>query len=287
MSDDFSQKTKEILARRVAYRCSNPACRKPTIGPHYDPMKSTSIGVTAHITAAAPNGPRYNPDLSPGERQFIENGIWLCENCASLIDKNPDRFPIELLETWKEEAENEAFNNLQVYLHASTTTTTTLPPSAILPRPYAEAELLFVKRYKSNMGASTKNKDLYGDEPVDLHKVIWINHIGWRYNLKIYNNSSSPLYNLRISIQNAPRELADFDIPPKVNHILPYGDMNLVLNLADFYESTGQESIKIMEERFPAHFENMEFILEYEDERRDRYQTNLLFKNGTLVYHHV
>jgi hypothetical protein len=33
MRDDFTQSTKELLARRVNLRCSNPGCRKPTSGP--------------------------------------------------------------------------------------------------------------------------------------------------------------------------------------------------------------------------------------------------------------
>src|SRR4051812_16178668 len=51
------------------FRCSNPACRKPTSGPLEDPAKAINIGVAAHITAAAPDGPRYNLN-SPLMRGF-------------------------------------------------------------------------------------------------------------------------------------------------------------------------------------------------------------------------
>ena len=30
MRDDFSAATKELLARRVGFKCSNPGCRQPT-----------------------------------------------------------------------------------------------------------------------------------------------------------------------------------------------------------------------------------------------------------------
>lgn len=30
--DDFSPAVKDILAKRAAYRCSNPACKKITVG---------------------------------------------------------------------------------------------------------------------------------------------------------------------------------------------------------------------------------------------------------------
>ena len=59
--DDFSEQTKQLLAKRVGYRCSNPNCQKPTSGSNLDPNKATNIGVAAHICAAAPRGPRYDP----------------------------------------------------------------------------------------------------------------------------------------------------------------------------------------------------------------------------------
>tara|TARA_B100000929_G_scaffold5347_1_gene4503 strand:+ start:517 stop:705 length:189 start_codon:yes stop_codon:yes gene_type:complete len=57
MRDDFTKKTKEILAKRVGLLCSNPKCKKPTSGPNSDQNKSTNIGVAAHITAASVGGP--------------------------------------------------------------------------------------------------------------------------------------------------------------------------------------------------------------------------------------
>jgi hypothetical protein len=58
--DEFSKETKEIVAKRVGSRCSNPNCRRPTSGPQTHPRKTVNIGVAAHITAAAPGGARYD-----------------------------------------------------------------------------------------------------------------------------------------------------------------------------------------------------------------------------------
>ncbi len=59
--DDFSDTTKRLLRNRVGGRCSNPDCRVPTEAPSDEkPEKVNSIGKAAHITAAAPGGPRYN-----------------------------------------------------------------------------------------------------------------------------------------------------------------------------------------------------------------------------------
>lgn len=108
MRDNFKLKTKNLLAERVAYKCSNPNCSIITIGPNVNKLKSTKIGVAAHITAAAKNGPRYNHNLTSEKRKGFDNGIWLCENCASEIDKNPYKYSVEILEGWKQLAEKNA-----------------------------------------------------------------------------------------------------------------------------------------------------------------------------------
>jgi hypothetical protein len=111
--DDFSLSTKELMAKRVAYRCSNPTCRHVTSGPQKDPDKAMNIGVAAHITAASEGGPRFNPALTPDERQATENGIWLCQSCAKLVDNDPLRYAVDVLQLWKKLAEATAIHELE------------------------------------------------------------------------------------------------------------------------------------------------------------------------------
>ncbi len=113
MRDDFPQKTIDTLAKRVGTRCSRPACRKLTTGPGVDPSRVINIGVAAHITAASPGGPRYNPSLSPEKRRSPENGIWLCQNCAKLVDSDPERCSGALLREWKDGAEAEVLSSIE------------------------------------------------------------------------------------------------------------------------------------------------------------------------------
>lgn len=113
MRDDFNTNTKELLARRVGYRCSNPDCRKLTIGPHEEQDKHINIGVAAHITAASPGGQRYNHNLNSEERKSFSNGIWLCQTCAKLIDSDSTKFTVTLLETWKSVSEQLAIVEIQ------------------------------------------------------------------------------------------------------------------------------------------------------------------------------
>jgi len=111
--DEFSSSVRDTLAKRVGMRCSNPNCHKLTSGPRDDPSKQVNIGVAAHITAASPGGARYDPAMSSGQRSAIENGIWLCQNCAKLVDNDPDHYAVALLRKWKAEAEEAARQSVE------------------------------------------------------------------------------------------------------------------------------------------------------------------------------
>jgi len=112
MRDDFTEEVKRVLVLRAGAACSNPGCRALTIGPQDDPTKAVNVGVAAHITSAAAGGPRYNPSLSPEERRHSDNGIWLCQNCAELVDNDVAQFPEALLREWKTVAEHRARNSV-------------------------------------------------------------------------------------------------------------------------------------------------------------------------------
>lgn len=112
--DDFPSRTKEILKQRAAYICSNPSCKKMTIAPSLDnPDAVQFIGVCAHITAACEGGPRYDKKIGPNDRSSIKNAIFLCANCATLIDKNNgiDYLPDTLIK-WKDDHEKWVIQNL-------------------------------------------------------------------------------------------------------------------------------------------------------------------------------
>lgn len=111
--DDFSKDVVRVLQERAGNHCSNPKCRCLTSGPNDAPNKASRIGVAAHVTAAAAGGPRYEPALAPDERRSIGNGIWLCQNCARLIDVDPVSYSIELLLGWRESAEQWARDKIE------------------------------------------------------------------------------------------------------------------------------------------------------------------------------
>ncbi|MGH1330801.1 MAG: hypothetical protein ACRBBK_07965 [Paracoccaceae bacterium] len=106
--DDFKAPVIRIIAQRAGYRCSNQTCLRPTIGPD-GANDSSSIGVAAHITAAAVGGPRYDRSLTAEERAATENGIWLCQTCSRLVDVDVTSHSKDQLREWKTLAEMRAY----------------------------------------------------------------------------------------------------------------------------------------------------------------------------------
>lgn len=111
---DFPKTVADALAKRAAFICSNPDCRALTIAPSDgDEDRFLFIGIAAHICAAAAGGPRYDPAMTPIERKSSSNGISLCSNCATMIDKNGGLdFPVALLRRWKDDHEKWVRANL-------------------------------------------------------------------------------------------------------------------------------------------------------------------------------
>jgi hypothetical protein len=99
---DFSNKTKQTLAKRAGQVCSNPNCRKPTSGPHSDDSKAINLGEASHIRAARLGQARYDANMSDIERATITNGIWLCKECARRIDVDEAKYGVALLVEWKQ-----------------------------------------------------------------------------------------------------------------------------------------------------------------------------------------
>ncbi len=97
LRDDFSEATKRLLRDRVGGYCSRIECGKQTVSPDLGQIDTASVtGRAAHITAAHPDGPRYDATLTPQQRKAPDNGVWLCADCADLVDKKKGReFTVE------------------------------------------------------------------------------------------------------------------------------------------------------------------------------------------------
>lgn len=112
--DEFTEKTKLQIAKRAGWLCSDPSCRRATIGSNSDGDGEINLGTAAHICAAAPEGPRYDPTMTPEQRRSADNGIWMCRLHGTAVDAKDSQFTVELLHKWKAEAQK---NSLQRVLY--------------------------------------------------------------------------------------------------------------------------------------------------------------------------
>jgi len=86
--------------------CSHPDCKERLVldAPEDEPV---TLGEAAHIVAQAPTGPRGDRTWPRSRLNSYDNLILLCANHHTLIDRQPLRFPLEHIRTWK--AEHEAW----------------------------------------------------------------------------------------------------------------------------------------------------------------------------------
>src|SRR6185437_14378176 len=103
--DDFPAPVRRTLALRAAHFCSNPDCLRLTTGPHSNPAKALVTGHAAHIHAASPLGPRYNPKQTTEQRKAARNGIWLCRECGQIVDGDTSAHTAPQLRRWKRDHE--------------------------------------------------------------------------------------------------------------------------------------------------------------------------------------
>ncbi len=221
MRDDFRRETIDVLAKRVGVRCSNPGCRRITTGPRSDTQRIVNIGVAAHITAAAGSGPRFDPSLKLEQRKAVDNGIWLCQNCAKLVDNDPDRFTVQKLRQWKTGAEASTLSEIEGR-----------PLGAQPPEDFAELVLSYRElritsdRHDYRLEVTIGN---LGSEPIGTY------HVDIEIPATIAEQpSTSVLY----VPDRSSREVAFFRVSDR-NHRGPiyHGDIKLVASVEYFIDS--------------------------------------------------
>ena len=269
---NFTQKTIDMLAKRVGYLCSNPECLKHTVGPHEKIDKATIIGVAAHITAASPGGARYDENINEIERKSIENGIWLCANCSTLIDKDPEKYPKELLLKWKELAESNLFRNISGIVSQ----TAKASRLAVL-----DVDLIPTSKMRQSRGFSIKNKEIYGEEPIWVGSptiIHWL--LKWDFSFIIYNNSNFNAYNIQIISNDNPMIL---DSLPKINHLTPLNKIELSAKFQKNLECFTEEADDKIRETIPTELIGKEYIISYTDDTRENHKLRIVLTSEGLT----
>lgn len=275
--DNFTKSTIDILAKRCGFLCSNPNCRKHTIGPNQNLQKATLIGIAAHITAASPEGPRYNVNLSEAERIHIDNGIWLCSNCATLIDKDENRFPIDLLKSWKDDIESEMLENLFGKVKNT----------SIRATPFLEADLIWNHASRRNTGYSNKNPIIIEDgRPVMVISsserspiIYW--EIRWHFTFSIHNNSTFPAYNVATE-SIGEKQFVSLSSLNKINNLPPFKSVDLEADYFHFLEGVHTEADKIMTQKIPEQLDGLKLKITYQDDERSIHSTIVEVKDNTI-----
>ena len=273
--DNFTIKTVDILAKRVGYLCSNPDCRKHTVGPNTNVDKATIVGVAAHITAASPNGPRYDHTLDKKDRVSIENGIWLCVNCSTLIDKDEKAFDKKLLLTWKTNAEQHMSDSLKGIVKQT-------PANKKVA--YLEADLIYSGAVRINRGYSTKNRDIYGDEPILVGSPMIIHwDIRWDLSLVIYNNSQYPAYNLKLETADGTLQ---YEPLSKINNLPAFANIEIDARHREHFEGDHIGADELMNQKIPSSIIGQQYRLSYTDDTRTSHTLNFSITEEGIVNEH-
>lgn len=110
--DEFSPATKRAVERQARGHCSNPACRRLTHAATSDGAGEINIGQASHICAAAPGGPRYDPQMTSDERAAADNGIWLCDVHGRAVDAKDSKFTVDELRGWKIQTNEDSWRSV-------------------------------------------------------------------------------------------------------------------------------------------------------------------------------
>ena len=275
--DDFSKPTIEILGKRVGFLCSNPSCRRHTVGPNEDPLKSTIIGIAAHITAASRNGPRYDSSLTENQRKHIDNGLWLCGNCSILVDRNETHYSVQLLKAWKQEAENEMSENLLGRYKELKSKET----------PFLEADLIWTHGGRKNRGYSKNNpKEIIDGQEVFIvgfgfnSIVFWELH--WSFSFTIHNNSRVPAYNVKVE-QIGEVQFSTISNLNSVNNLPPFKSLDLEAEFFYHIEGDYEEADRLLDQKIPSLLEGHKLRITYQDDERNNHATLVKINNNEIV----
>ena len=111
MGKKISEKVIRKLWTSSAGYCCNPSCHRELL-PFLEDGTITSISEFAHIISQQPNGPRDDKEVPLSQRDEFDNLIVLCPSCHTIVDKNPQTYPVEKLKKWKKEHEDSIKNLL-------------------------------------------------------------------------------------------------------------------------------------------------------------------------------
>lgn len=112
MARNYSDLTLKQLFLTSGHHCAFPGCTAAIV--EFTQTGPVILGQIAHIEGSSDSGPRPNPSLSDSARDSYANLIVLCAHHHTLIDKIDSAYPVEILKSWKQAAEQATAEKLSV-----------------------------------------------------------------------------------------------------------------------------------------------------------------------------
>jgi len=102
----YTRTTVMALAHHSGGLCYSPGCPEPVLAEIADAMRF--VAQIAHIRAATPDGPRYDPSMTNDERRDFPNLILLCKPHHDDVDNaaNARTYTVDMLLRWKAQRES-------------------------------------------------------------------------------------------------------------------------------------------------------------------------------------
>ena len=94
---NISNEVMRLLYAHSGNRCAYPDCTNPIFE---DDGQLT--GECCHIKALSPGGPRYDASQTDEERNGVDNLMLMCSRHHAIVDKNVDRYTVEVLQEYKQ-----------------------------------------------------------------------------------------------------------------------------------------------------------------------------------------
>ncbi|WP_299120798.1 hypothetical protein [uncultured Eubacterium sp.] len=153
----ISESVKKALYMESAGYCENPNCNCSLL-PLFESGKISNIVELAHVIGQKIDGPRGISELKLSERDLLDNILTLCPTCHTLIDKNEEEYPVELLHKWKKQHKLKVENLFSVVQYEDKETL----KNEVMPL-FSENQYIF-----ENYGPFSENALLPGVEAVKL-----------------------------------------------------------------------------------------------------------------------
>lgn len=98
---EFSTAVRKIIKAESGPFCSRPSCRQ-YLQIYSEPDNNDArLYEVAHIHAASPGGPRFDPNMTAEETGHADNAILLCPTCHTEIDRCPQLYTAQVVRAWK------------------------------------------------------------------------------------------------------------------------------------------------------------------------------------------